>query len=174
MRAWRGTVASVAVVVIAAACSNNSNGPRDFPPIGGNYQATFQLDLSNSVDHQTLDITGTISLSNPNVNGDFDGTYAYDPPYSGGGRVAGNIAQDGSIVISEWGDPGAPPMMEMSFLSNQWPHCDFTSVTTSGMGGSLSGSGLSLQGSLDFGCDYTNGPQVGTFPTTLTETVTGS
>jgi hypothetical protein len=168
-----GRLLSIVVAIAAAACSNNPNAPSQFPPIGGNYQATFRLDFANAVDQQTVDITGTISLSDPNVNGDFDGSYAYDPPTSGGGHVAGTIAMDGSIVISEWGDPGAPPILESDFLTVEWPHCDFTSVTANGMTGTLTGGGLSLQGQLAFPCAYTNGASIGTFPTTLTESVTG-
>ncbi len=169
-REW---LVSIGVAVAAAACSNNPTAPSQYPPIGGNYQATFHLDFANSVDQQTVDITGTISLSDPNVNGDFNGSYAYDAPNSGGGHVAGTIAMDGSIVISEWGDPGAPPVLESDFLTTEWPHCDFTSVTSNGMTGTLTGGGLSLQGQLDFPCAYTNGASVGSFSTTLTETVTG-
>ena len=170
----RGWLATVGVMLATAGCSNNPTAASQYPPIGGNYQATFRLDFSNAVDQQTVDITGTISLGDPNTNGDFDGSYSYDAPYSGGGHVAGTIAMDGSVVISEWGDPGAPPMMESDFLTTEWPQCDFTSVASNGMTGSLTGTGLSLQGQLGFQCAYTNGPSVGNFPTTLNEMVSGS
>ena len=173
MQSWRRFVAAAALLG-GAACSSNSTAPSPYPPIGGNYNANFQLVLANSVDQQTVNISGTISLSDPSASGDFDGTYAYDAPYSGGGRIAGTIDQQGNVVISEWGDPGAPPMMESAFLTAEWPHCDFTSLSTTGMGGALTGSGLTLQGQLSFLCAYTNGSAVGNFPTTLTETVDGS
>jgi hypothetical protein len=140
----------IGLVIALAACSGDSNGPRAYPPIGGRYQATFHFDFANSIDQQGLDVAGSISLSDPDANGDFDGT------------------------IDEWGDEGAPPTLESAFLSAEWPHCDFTSVTTDGMGGELSGSGLSLQGQLGFQCAYTNGSDIANVPTTLTETVTGT
>jgi len=168
------TLASATLIIGAVVgCSGNADGPR-YPPIGGDYAATFDFTFSNSNESQTLTVPGTISLSRPSRNGDFSGSYSYDPPYSGSGDILGTVAPDGSIEISEFGDDQAPPMVEIDFLSNEWSFCDFSSVTTTGMSGGLSGNTLSLQGELGFSCRYTNGSSVADFPTTLDETVTGS
>jgi hypothetical protein len=167
---WAG-----ACVCVLNACSD-STGP-GFPPIQGNYATNFAFTFNNAANSQqngTFQITGTMSISRPAGDGSFVGSYVYGGGVNGSGSIAGVIDRQGNVQMDEFGDPGAPPMVEVQFLQTQWPNCDFSRVTSGGMVGALAANTLSLTGTLGFNCDYTNGSQTATFPTTLTEQVDGA
>lgn len=157
------------------ACDNGSTGP-SYPPIQGTYAASFSLTFENGAQTQngTLVIPGTIVIGRPASDGSFVGNYVYNGGATGSGSIAGVIDMQGDVTIFEFGDVNQPPIFDQQFLEATWPNCDFTQASSNGMSGSLSPSTLSLLGSLDFPCLYTNGSQNAQFPTTLTEQVTAN
>jgi hypothetical protein len=157
------------------ACSNGSTGP-SYPPIQGTYAASFSLTFDNGAQTQngTLVIPGTIVIGRPARDGSFIGSYVYSGGATGSGTISGQIDMQGGVTIFEFGDPNQPPIFDSQFLNATWPNCDFSQATGNGMSGSLVPNSLSLLGSLDFPCTYTNGNQTVQFPTTLTEQVTAN
>lgn len=172
MRAIEYTLLGVAAIGLAA-CSNYATAPgyAGYPPIGGTYAASITETFSNANQTETLSIPATIWLSDAASNGQFSGSYSFAAPFLGSGQVFGDVAPDGSVRITEFGDPGAPPLADIGFLQSEWPFCDYSSLGSSGMAGSLAGNVLTLDGSLDFSCAYTNGSTIATFPTTLSATI---
>lgn len=156
-------------------CGGGSTAP-GYPPIQGTYSASFSLTFDNAAQTQngTLVIPGTIVIGRPASDGSFLGNYVYSGGATGSGTISGVIDRQGNVVIDEFGDPGQPPVFDSNFLTATWSNCDFSQATGNGMNGSLAATTLSLVGSLDFPCNYTNGSQTTQFATTLTEQVSAT
>jgi hypothetical protein len=161
------------IVGLCAVCGCSGSTDPGFPPIEGTYSATFSLTFDNAAQTQngTLVIPGSIVIGRPASDGSFVGNYVYSGGATGSGTISGAIDRQGNVTIVEFGDPNEPPIFEQAFLSATWPNCDFSQAVGNGMTGSLAPNTLSLAGSLDFPCTYTNGGQPTQFATTLSEQV---
>jgi hypothetical protein len=166
----------IAGLCAGAVCGCSGSTAPGFPPIQGTYSASFSLTFDNGAQTQngTLVIPGTIVIGRPASDGGFVGNYVYSGGATGSGTISGTIDRQGGITIDEFGDPGQPPVFEMDFLDATWPNCDFSQAVGNGMTGSLAATTLSLVGSLNFPCSYTNGSQTVQFATTLSEQVSAS
>jgi hypothetical protein len=177
--AGAGAVAAAAAAAAfgLAACSG-STGPK-YPALAGTYNAFFTLTFNNAQNtgqNGSTALLGSITLGAPDSKGAFTGSYVYTAGAVSEGIIAGILGTNGSITITQFGDPGQDLGNDASFLENTFTNCDISSaIVATPYGGSVSGGSLVLTGVTDFPCSYFVAPGDNiSVPTTLADAITAS
>jgi hypothetical protein len=161
-------------VIVLAACSGGGGGATGpiYPSLAGTYSTAFSTTASSIYGTQTLSLTpGSITLGSPNSAGDFAGSYI---DAGSTGTIDGFENTAGDITITHFGDPNQSPLLTAQFLVAQYPQCDFSQATTTGLTGTIIGSALTLSGGITLPCLWTvNGVAVAA-TTTLGVQVSGT
>ncbi|HWZ59892.1 MAG TPA: hypothetical protein VNW46_13035 [Gemmatimonadaceae bacterium] len=147
----RAVVTLVTVAVVAAACGSDSSGPRvNFPTIGGSYTGTITYQMSGDPQLTAPLVPGiAISMGDPDGNGNFSGSFAFNSGFTGNGTVVGQFSSDGSSINwLQFGDANEPLFFVSSFLAINYPNCNFQGALFSlDANGGFDGSGnLNLDG----------------------------
>ncbi len=139
------------------------------------YDAAFSFQFENSdsaaTQNATLSVTGGMILTLDRTNGEFHGTYSYDGYPAGKGTLAGTVNADGTVAVTQFGDPDKMLGATLQFLHNNWPNCDFTRAQAMPFSGTVVDGGLSAIGGLKVPCSYSVNQQQITLPTTMIEAV---
>jgi hypothetical protein len=146
----------VAAVVVAAACSDSSSGPRVFyPTIGGTYSGNVTYELTGVPSPFGVNPPISIQMSDPDGNGIFTGSFSFNSGFTGTGNILGQFSTDGSTITwAQFGDSLEPPFFVGTFLATQFPNCVFVGgVTTFTLD---QGGGFGTDGSLNLSGTYNN------------------
>jgi hypothetical protein len=158
-----------AVLLALAACGGDSpSGPSNsYPNVAGSYQGGTAMAFKNSVENLAEAVGITVTLGSTTSSGAFTGSYVVANG-GGSGTIAGVIRTDGGITITQWGDPTASPAQSYAVLANLFNWCNVALAGATGFSGSLSNGQLQLTGNLLMPCNYTQGGQAFSVPTTIT------
>jgi hypothetical protein len=143
----------VAAAVVAAACSDSS-GPRVvYPVIGGTYTGNITYELNEGGAPFVVNPGISIQMSDPDGNGVFSGSFAFNSGGTGIGEILGQFSTDGSTITwQQFGDVNQPPFFVGTFLATQFPNCAFIgNVTTFTLD---QGGGFGVDGSLNLSGTY--------------------
>jgi hypothetical protein len=148
----------VAATVALAACGSSSS-PTQFPPVAGNYTASFTYELTHAGLDSTVIAPATMTLGSPDQSGTFTGSFHFTGPDTVTGGVAGQFQSNGQITWFTFGDgSGQPPFFLSIFLAAVYPTCNFVGATfaLAPGGGFSSARVLTLAGTFsNFKCQIT-------------------
>ncbi len=85
--------------------------------------------------------------------------------------LAGTVNADGTVAVTQFGDPDKMLGATLQFLHNNWPNCDFTRAQAMPFSGTVVDGDLSAIGGLKVPCSYSVNQQQITLPTTMIEAV---
>ncbi len=167
----------VPLIAALAACSGGSGGSTGptYPTIQGNYAATYTglVTIQGLPDPtEPSPLVGSVTLSSPDNSGNFTGSYIEG---NTSGVVAGQVQTDGGIQISEFSNPDQTALQGLLYFSNAYPGCNVALAGYSGMSGTVNGTALQLNASVDMPCTWFVGNvEYDDVPTTFSETIAGN
>lgn len=145
------SVAAIAVCAVAlAACGSSSTGP-NYPHVAGTYTATITYVLNNADIDSTAVVPGTITLTDPDRTGLFDGPWKLtgSGADTATGVVVGQISASGNTFTwLGFGDTNAPPLVVLQVLEALYPTCHYANALTVAQPatGAITGTALNVSG----------------------------
>jgi hypothetical protein len=127
------SVCAVALGVVTLVACNNSSGPVLYFPIGGTYTGTITYQMVGDAPLSTPLVPGiAVTLDDPDNNGNFGGDFFFSNGYTDTGDVAAQFTPDGEeINWEQFGDPGQPLFYIQTFMSANYPICNFDTASMS-------------------------------------------
>ena len=120
-------VSAVLAAVVLSACSS-SNGPILIIPIAGTYTGTITYQLTAEPPALTPGIS--LTIDDPDNNGNFGGTFAFNSGFTETGGIAAQVVSNGTqINWVQFGDTAQPLFYVGAFFANNYPECNFSAAT---------------------------------------------
>jgi hypothetical protein len=161
-------------VAACIGCGTDPVSPSTTVTYDAAFSFAFESSDSASPQNPALSLTGEIILALNEANGEFDGTYSYDGHPAGTGTLAGTVGADGTITLTQFGDPNRVLGATLQFLRNNWPNCDFTQVRVIPFSGSVFGGVISGTSGLKVPCSYSVNQKQIMLPTTMIQAIAAS
>jgi hypothetical protein len=137
----RALQASVLLAAIVLAACSDSNGPVQVIPIAGTYTGSITYQLL--AEPPTLAPGISLTLDDPDNNGNFGGPFAFNTGFTETGNIAAQVSNDGTeINWEQFGDSAQPLFYVGAFFAASFPECNFKLATfTLSPNGGFDGNG---------------------------------
>lgn len=149
----RGARLVSAMVLVGGACVAFDPEQPAAPPLAGRYSAIISIHYHNHLESRFDSLAATVTLPDAARNRLFAGSWVTAQGDSG--VIGGTLLWDGTMQVTDFGQPPLVTLQGVTFLHRLYPWCDFIySIGTGPLEGRVFDDSLVVTGRISMACSY--------------------